>query len=312
MTPVILSGLARMAQMIPNLTIVMVVTSYGTRLLNITEPPSIHFPAYSKEECVKILSLAPKSIFEIDEDDEYSAEMEEEDRWLWAQCCSAIWDTMGKYAARNINSLRDVMDELWPSLIKPITDNEYGIRDFPKLFNRLKNEKLRNNEESFIISSVTMKSGNQRLEPSTALNRAHDLPYFSKYLLCAAFLASYNTAKNDSRYFSKSSESTKGRKRVNRKKSTNRQLNRKHLGPRPFPMERMLAIFQSILPMPVLSSVDIGSQIATLSSLRLIRKVSNVSSATDSSSKWRVNIGYEYARSIGRSVKFDIESHMEE
>src|SRR4051794_34139736 len=114
----------------------MVVTSFGTRFFSTLEPPSIHFPAYNKEECVKVLSLHPKSIFELDEGDEYSAEMEEEDRWLWTQCCSAVWDTMGKYAARNINELRDVMEELWQPLIQPIIDNEYGIRDFPKLFNR--------------------------------------------------------------------------------------------------------------------------------------------------------------------------------
>ncbi|KAK6357016.1 hypothetical protein TWF718_001347 [Orbilia javanica] len=313
MTPTMLSGLARIGEVIKNLTVIMIVTVSSTRLLNISEPPSVHFPAYNKEECVKILSLNPKSIFEVDEEDEYSEEMEEEDQWLWGQCCSAVWDIMGKYAARNLNALKDVVDELWPSLIQPIVDNEYGTRDFPKLFNRLKNEKLRNSEESYVSMQITRAPVNTAADATTSVpNRAHDLPYFSKYLLCAAYLASFNTARYDTRYFSKLAESTGKRKRVTKRKNTSRQLNRKHLGPRPFQLERMLAIFQAILPSSVLSSVDIGSQIATLSSLRLIRKVSNVASATDASSKWRVNVGYEYVKVVGRSVKFDLETHLEE
>ncbi|KAK6528661.1 hypothetical protein TWF694_003912 [Orbilia ellipsospora] len=157
-TSTILSGVARMGDMIENLTVVLVVTAYGPRLLNSSEPPSIHFPAYSKEECVKILSLSPKSIFEIDNETEYSSEMENEDRWLWTQCCSAIWDIMGKYAARNVNALKDVVDELWPSLVRPIVENEYGIRDFPKLFNRLKNEELRHSEEIYLASRIVTSS----------------------------------------------------------------------------------------------------------------------------------------------------------
>ncbi|KAF3280745.1 hypothetical protein TWF970_002445 [Orbilia oligospora] len=297
-TPTMLSGLARIGEVIRNLTVIMIVTVSSTRLLNISEPPSIYFPAYNKEECVKILSLNPKSIFEVDEEDEYSEEMEQEDRWLWAQCCSAVWDIMGKYAARNLNALKDVVDELWPSLIQPIVDNEYGTRDFPKLFNRLKNEKLRNSEESYVSMQIT------RAPVDTATDATPLVPN--------PYLASFNTARYDARYFSKLAEGLSKRKRGRKKKNTSRQLNRKHLGPRPFQLERMMAIFQSILPSSVLSSVDIGSQIATLNSLRLIRKVSNVASATDASSKWRVNVGYEYVKVVGRSVKFDLETHLEE
>ncbi|KAK6528658.1 hypothetical protein TWF694_003912 [Orbilia ellipsospora] len=237
--------------------------------------------------------------------------MENEDRWLWTQCCSAIWDIMGKYAARNVNALKDVVDELWPSLVRPIVENEYGIRDFPKLFNRLKNEELRHSEEIYLASRIVTSSKIPSDGDLEASNRTHDLPYFSKYLLCAAYLASYNSAKNDTRYFSKFSDKSGSRKRAKRKR-TGRQLNRKHLGPRPFPLERMLAIFQAILPISLVSSVDLGSQIATLSSLRLIRKISNVASPADASSKWRVNVGFEYVRNVGRSVRLEVENYLEE
>ncbi len=41
---------------------------------------------------------------------------------------------------------------------------------------------------------------------------SHDLPYYSKYLLCAAYLASYNPAKQDAIYFVKSSEKKRRRR----------------------------------------------------------------------------------------------------
>jgi origin recognition complex subunit 5 len=40
----------------------------------------------------------------------------------------------------------------------------------------------------------------------------HDLAYYSKYLLCAAYLASYNPARLDPIYFMKSSEKKRKRR----------------------------------------------------------------------------------------------------
>ncbi|KAK6341076.1 hypothetical protein TWF696_009383 [Orbilia brochopaga] len=153
-TPAILSGLCQMGRIISNLTVVMIVSVHGARLMNIADPPSIHFPAYNKDQCVKILSLKPMSIFNLEEEDDYSTEMQEEDNWLWGQSCSAVWDIMGRHAARNIISLRDVMRQLWPLLIQPINDKEYGIRDFPKLLNRFKSDRLRNNEEFYMYPRI--------------------------------------------------------------------------------------------------------------------------------------------------------------
>ncbi|KAF3912950.1 hypothetical protein ABW21_db0202856 [Orbilia brochopaga] len=166
-TPAVLSGLYQMGRIISNLTIVMIVNVHGTRLMNTADLPSIQFPAYTKDECVKILSLRPMSIFDLEEEDDYTTEMQEEDNWLWGQSCSAIWDIMGRHAARNVTSMTDVMHQLWPLLIQPINDKEYGIRDFPKLLNRLKNDNLRNNEEMFMYARI---GGNLPRQPDGTTN----------------------------------------------------------------------------------------------------------------------------------------------
>src|SRR5436305_4285564 len=133
----------------------MVITLPSMRFLSSLEPFYLHFPAYGKDDIVNILALQPKSIFKLDEDEEYTPEMAEEDSWLWTQCCSAVWDTLGKYAARDIYEMRDILEKVWDPLIQPILENEYGIRDFAKLFNRLKTEKLRNREDSFVSKRIT-------------------------------------------------------------------------------------------------------------------------------------------------------------
>lgn len=40
----------------------------------------------------------------------------------------------------------------------------------------------------------------------------HELPYYSKYLLCAAYLASFNPARQDTIYFTKASEKKRKKK----------------------------------------------------------------------------------------------------
>lgn len=40
----------------------------------------------------------------------------------------------------------------------------------------------------------------------------HDLPYYSKYLLCAAYLASYNPSRQDVAFFTKTGDFKKKRR----------------------------------------------------------------------------------------------------
>lgn len=72
-----------------------------------------------------------------------------------------------------------------------------------------------------------------------------ELPYYSKYLLIAAYLASYNPEKSDKRIFLKGSEK-RGRKlklQLNNKSNLKQTL----LGPKDFTMDRLLAIFYAIV-----------------------------------------------------------------
>ena len=86
-----------------------------------------------------------------------------------------------------------------------------------------------------------------------------DLPYMSKFLLFAAFFASYNPARFDVRFFSKGKDNGASKRQSQNGSKIRQQL----LGPKTFPVERMLAIFYSLIRDHVDSS-DVYSQVIML------------------------------------------------
>lgn len=73
-----------------------------------------------------------------------------------------------------------------------------------------------------------------------------ELPYYAKYLIVAAFLASFNSPKEDKRLFVKLSGRTK--KRVQKSnRNSQPKISSLVMGPRLFDLERLLAIFYSII-----------------------------------------------------------------
>ena len=95
--------------------------------------------------------------------------------------------------------------------------------------------------------------------------------------------------------------------------SKHRKIQRKLLGPQPFLLERLLAIFHAIFPHEIPGgAADTMTQITTLSSLRLIVKAMSRADILDAGTKWRVNIGWEYVQRVASKVKFDIASYLVE
>jgi origin recognition complex subunit 5 len=159
------------------------------------------------------------------------------------------------------------------------------------------------------------------------------LPYYSRLLLVAAYLASFNPPKTDQLFFMKSAAAkrkkkgggtalTKGRPGVNK----HRKISRKLLGPQAFPLERMLAIFHAIKEdaddrerygtgrEATAGSADTQMAIATLASLRLLVKIgaANVTDTLDGGSKFKVAVGWEVVRAIARSVGVEAEDYLAE
>ena len=253
--------------------------------------------------------------------------MEEDDIWLWSRFCGAVWDSLGKGAARDLIKFRVLCERLWVPFVAPIRDRTYGTRDFSKLM--VRNRALFQSEAALIenIVPIAIPETRKRLTQRENLHpcsntvaevltnaESYDLPYYTSYLLIAAYLASYNPSRQDQVFFMKAHEKKRRKKGGGTAKgrpSKHRKIQRKLLGPQPFLHERLLAIFHAIIPHEVPGgTADLMTQIATLSSLRLIVKASARADILDAGTKWRVNVGSEYIQGVVGRLKFDIASYL--
>ncbi|KAG5981869.1 hypothetical protein E4U54_006511, partial [Claviceps lovelessii] len=152
------------------------------------------------------------------------------------------------------------------------------------------------------------------------------LPIAARLLLLAAYLASHNAAKHDLTLFSTYHHGRKRRRGggfvasrgAGPSRSKHRKIARKLLGAHAFVLERMLAIFEAVRTewAPGGSSAalvgaggldaDLAMAIATLASLRLLVRV-GTGDVMDRAGKWRVNVGWESIRGIGRSIGVEVE-----
>lgn len=73
---------------------------------------------------------------------------------------------------------------------------------------------------------------------------ALDLPYYAKYFLISAYIASFNSPKYDRQLFVKISNKRKKNKQTTKKSEKN--LN-ELIGPKSFSLDRLLAIFYAII-----------------------------------------------------------------
>jgi origin recognition complex subunit 5 len=179
--PTLLSTLARLGQLIPCLSVVMIVTFPHPRLLHLPGAPHIYFSPYTREQAIQIACCQPQRIFAepLSPSANYSEELAaEDDAWLWSRFCAAVWDSLASGAARDIVAFRSILDKLWRPFVQPIVDNTYGTRDFSKLM--VAQRKLFQAESCLLDSVID--------EPQADTNILTDgmwylQPYFQNHLL---------------------------------------------------------------------------------------------------------------------------------
>lgn len=157
------------------------------------------------------------------------------------------------------------------------------------------------------------------------------LPPTARLLLIAAYLASHNAPRHDQTIFSTwhSGRRRRGGGGISQhvaKRSKHRKIARKLLGPSAFVLERMVAIYAATRrewvsgdngedQTNVTVDGDVGMAIATLASLRLLVRVGGAGGAGDTmdrGGKWRVGVGWEVIRGVGRSIGVEVEEWLVE
>lgn len=236
----------------------------------------------------------------------------EETEIVWNHFCSAVWDSLAKHSGRDILSFRAVCTRLWPSFVQPVLNGTYTSTPFSRLL--VVNRALFQNDGLLVPSIVDT--------PTQVKQGIGQLPYFSRLLLVAAYLASYNPPRTDQTYFMKSAAAKRRKKGggtalTGGRTSKHRKISRKLLGPQAFVLERLLAIFQAIKLdangriSKTGGDADVQMAIATLSSLRLLVKMgsTNAGDALEGG-KWKIAVGWEVIRTVARSVGLEAEDYL--
>jgi origin recognition complex subunit 5 len=310
------ASLPQLTLQIPSLTTLFLLTSPRPQLLHFPGVPHILFPSYTKSELLLISSLTlPNPLLPTSEKDT----RETHTRFL-----SAVYDSLSKHSGRDILSFQHVAARLWPRFIRPVLSGDLSPTPFSRLL--LANRRLFQDDSVLIPSTISAPTSKPQTEPQTKALKSHTihqaLPFYSRLLLVASYLASYNPPRLDAVLFMKTALQKRRKKgggtaltrTTKASASKSRKISRKLLGPQAFVLERMLAIFHAIREESrgamgrgnVNGSADLQMAIATLLSLRLLVRVGNADSL-DGGARYRVAVGWEVVRSVGRSVGIEVE-----
>uniref|UniRef100_A0A8D3CT94 Origin recognition complex subunit 5 n=1 Tax=Scophthalmus maximus TaxID=52904 RepID=A0A8D3CT94_SCOMX len=238
------------------------------------EPLLLHFPDYSKGELQQILSQ--------DRHPSYSADF----------YSSYINILLGVFysVCRDLRELRHLAALNFSKFCEPVANVSTGNG---KRINRL-----------FLTGLTAVKKKQHCAYTCLSAHTHIELPYYSKFLLIAAYLASYNPARTDKRFFLKHHGKIKKTNFLKKNEKTSNHL----LGPKPFPLDRLLAIFYSVVDNRVAPTASIFSQISSLVTLQLLAQVSHEDQLD--APKYKCAVSMDFICAISRTVNFDIVKYL--
>ncbi|XP_067110657.1 origin recognition complex subunit 5 [Osmerus mordax] len=260
------------------------------------EPLLIHFTDYTKAELQHILDQESHP--------SYSPE-------LYSAFINIL---LGVFycVCRDLRELRHLAALNFSKYCEPLEEGNVKESETHKLWRNIEPHLKKAMQTVYLreVSSVQWEQQQQMEEKEAGAMRglsAHghvELPYYSKFLLIAAYLASFNPARTDKRFFLKHHGKIKKTNFLKKHEKTSNHL----LGPKPFPLDRLLAIFYSVVDSRVAPSASIFSQISSLVTLQLLTLVGHDDQLD--SPKYKCGVSLDFIRAISRTVNFDIVKYL--
>ncbi|XP_017014722.2 origin recognition complex subunit 5 [Drosophila takahashii] len=285
----------------------------------LSEVISLHLPQYNKAETQRILGSDFVQVRS------QLLEQFEQDNKLLEICKEAVTEEFyNNYlnlflsvfykACRDLPELQLTARKCLSIYLEPVLDGTVEATDISRLWRHIAGPLRSALTQIYMrIEKPTEESEDfAALEDQSVrkLAQSLELPYYAKYLLIAAFLASHNAANQDKRLFVK--HHGKQRKRmqtVNARAKTSDKMSTT-LGPKSFSIDRLLAIFYAILEEKVGLTCNLLSQISTLVHLKLLSFVSGEQNIMDGSARLQCTIGLEFVLQIGKVVGFNVRQYL--
>ncbi|GAB1606625.1 origin recognition complex subunit 5-like [Argonauta hians] len=299
----ILSGLLKLQELTKmNITVILLTEIIWEKFRGNTgtyEPYIIHFPDYSREEILEIMLL------------DYPKDYPKE---LYNSYINLVLSVF-YYVCRDLKELRHLAAINLEKFLEPLRNGDAEVSDSRKLWKNIEPHLKKALQTVYLrevssaqwekMQQVSSSSQEMSLQLYSIQGRNHlELPFYSKYLLTAAYLASYNPAKTDRRFFSKKSTKALGAHCKKKGARTSSHL----LGPKLFTLDRLMAIFYSIVEDKVAPSANLFIQISSLVTLKLLSQVS--SDDLLEIPKYKCLVSLDTIKPIARSVNFDIVRYL--
>lgn len=262
---------------------------------HIGEPIQIRFPQYNAKELLEILALdfgsAKNLCPDLDIDEEFYRNYQNIFLSVFYQAC------------RDLSELRYLSRKNLPKYCDPIKNGQCRQNDARALWRHF-SPILKDSLETLYLRV----NSSDATKTNSILSASLELPFYSKYLLIAAYLASYNPAKDDKRMFMKQhGKKRKTLRDVASKSKVSEQLNTQ-LGPKAFSLDRLLAIFYAILDDKVGFNNNLLVQVSSLVELQLLTAMSD--SYNLDGQKYKCTVNMEFISGLANMVGFNIRKYL--
>ncbi|XP_063227743.1 origin recognition complex subunit 5 [Bacillus rossius redtenbacheri] len=256
--------------------------------VNCEVPIIVHFRQYTKDELLELLLL------DVNADPRIP-------RHLYRAFLQLVLAVCCRYCC-SLVELRHVARTTYRKLCDPAEECAPESLDVKKMWVKIKPHLEASVNKLYMRAAGEWDSGPARCDQNQ-LAVSLNLPYFTKYMLIAAYLASYNPAASDKRMFVK--HHGKERKRLQRPRKGS-AIGRNLRQPDSFTSDRLLAIYYSIVEDKVGLSTALLAQISTLVKLRLLIQ-DNEDCLT---STYRCAVSLDFITAIGRNVDFNVLKYL--
>nr|CAB3264578.1 origin recognition complex subunit 5-like [Phallusia mammillata] len=266
--------------------------------VGIRQPFIVFFPDYTKSELGEILChCRPDGV----------------DREFYQHYISIVLAVFS-LACRDLRELKHLSELNFSTYCAPVKAGKFDEGDKHKLWKHVEphlKEALQqlylrkvSSEEWMKLHDIT-ESGDATVLKPVKNSDTIELPFYSKFLLIAAYIASYNPASTDKRFFVKNA----GRMKKTARSMKKDERKNSHLrGPHAFPLDRMMAIFYSIVDSRVPPTANIFSQISTLVTLHLLAKIGHEDEID--CPRYKCTVSLDFISAVAKTMNFDIVRYL--
>lgn len=316
-----------------NLSVIFITSHEDPREIVTFSIPHIFFKPYSQEELVSILQ--EKQLQSL------KNTPQEASSHFWNTFAKLVVDLFFDYTGSDVSLLLDLCEKLWPKFAKPVETGSRQPQDLLQIYRDLRPQLF--NDNIISNSSVLGYDTGREEEISENVSAVTDLPYHSKFILIAAYLASYVEPKHDLHFFSRIKANKKKQKTSVLTVLAKADIDSRLLSAGFFDLERLKAILSVIYrneskslnkdslefmnlyhdlsereiaqkeneftTFTLNNNVDVNTQLSTLVSLGLISRT-YASDILSSKIRWKCNATWDIVEGIAKEILFPMHSYL--